>query len=69
MINSLRFIELNKHRIRSHDRVKMTNHLNFTLETLDNMINIKKVEMADPYNTWTAKPDDSYMHDPRSGSQ
>lgn len=42
------------------------NHLNFSLETLDNMVNVKRVEMADPYNGWAAKPGSDYMIDPRA---
>lgn len=62
----LRKLELKKHQLRSHDRTKLVNHLNFTLETLDNMVNIKRVEMADPYNGWAAKPGSDYMIDPRA---
>jgi len=66
VIAILRNLEIKKHLIRSHDRTKLVNHLNFTLETLDNMINIKKVEMSDPYNKWSAKPGDNYTLDPRA---
>ena len=59
IIANLRAIELSKHVIRSHDRVKLVNHHNFILETLDNMINIKRVEMSDPYNSWAADPTDT----------
>lgn len=62
----LRKLELKKHQLRSNDRTKLVNHLNFTLETLDNMVNIKRVEMADPYNGWAAKPGSDYMIDPRA---
>lgn len=69
LISNLRAIELNKHLLRTHDRTKLVNHHNYALETLDNMINIKQVEMADPYNSWTAQPDANHMLDPRRHRQ
>lgn len=50
VLEVLKYVEQNKHRIRSHDRSMIFNHLNYTLTTLDNMINIRYVEDADPYN-------------------
>lgn len=50
IIQNLKDIELSKHLIRTHDRTKLMNDHNQILMTLDNMINIKKVEMNDPYN-------------------
>jgi hypothetical protein len=50
VIQNLKDIELSKHLIRTHDRTKLMNDHNQILMTLDNMINIKKVEMNDPYN-------------------
>lgn len=66
IIALLKHLELKKQLIRSHDRTKLVNHLNFSLEVLDNMVNIKKVEMADPYNRWNAQPTTNYMLDPRA---
>lgn len=58
----LKYVEQNKHRIRSHDRSKISNHMNYALATMDNMINIRRVEDADPYNNTEA----SYNMNPRS---
>lgn len=66
IISLLRDLELKKYQIRSHDHTKLVNHLNFSLEVLDNMVNIKRVEMADPYNHWNAQPTTNYMLDPRA---
>lgn len=49
VIENLKVLELNKHLIRSHDRINLVNHHNFILQIYDNMVNIMKVEQADPY--------------------
>jgi len=49
---NLKFIELNKHQFKRHDQSQLANYHNFILTILDNMINVKKVEMNDPYNSW-----------------
>jgi len=49
IIANLKEIELNKHLIRSHDRNDLNNYHNAILRILDNMVNIQKVEQADPY--------------------
>lgn len=66
VISLLRTLELKKHLVRSQDRSKLVNHLNYSLETLDNMVNIKRVEMSDPYNSYAAAPGTDYRLDPRS---
>ena len=62
VIEVLKYVEQNKHRIRSHDRTKINNHMNYGLATMDNMINIRHVEDADPYN----QPQANYNMNPRS---
>ena len=69
ILANLRTIELNKHLIASHDRVKLQNHHNYILSTLDNMVNIKQVEMADPYNNWSAEIKDSACLDPGANNK
>lgn len=49
LLDNLRLIEQNKHLIKSHDRMKLMNHHNYALQTLDNMVSIRKVEMSNPY--------------------
>lgn len=50
ILENLKEIELKKHLIQSHDRTKLTNHHNYILNTLDNMINTGLIEQHDPYN-------------------
>ena len=49
ILKNLKLIESNKHLIRTHDKNILMNYHNFILNTFDNMINILKVENADPY--------------------
>ena len=66
ILENLKEIELNKHLIRSHDRNDLTNHHNFILQILDNMVNIMKVEQADPYARQSMSGfSGSYKIDPR----
>lgn len=69
ILANLKMMELNKPLFRSHDYLKLMNHHNFILETLDNMINIKKVEMNDPYNSWNATPSSRTVLDPSATRQ
>src|SRR3989344_3223083 len=50
VLDLLKFVDTHKARMRSGDRMKISNHLNYALGTMDNMINIRHVEDADPYN-------------------
>jgi hypothetical protein len=65
VLDVLQYVEQNKHRLRSHDRVKISNHLNYALSTMDNMINIRHVEEADPYNETTG----NYQLNPRMSNR
>lgn len=65
VLEVLKYVEQNKHRIRSHDRNQISNHLNYTLNTMDNMINIRHVENADPYN----QPQSGYKLDPKESTR
>ncbi len=67
VIENLKDIELNKHLIRSHDRVDLTNYFNACLRIYDNMVNIMQVEQADPYaRTSMSGYSGSYKIDPRA---
>ncbi len=50
ILRNLKDLELNKYHIKSHDLTQLRNHHNFILSTLDNMVNIQKVEKSDPWN-------------------
>ena len=63
ILQNLKTLELQKHLIRSHDRVRLMTLHNAILDTLNNMINIRKVEMSDPYN----QPNGNLNMDPRMG--
>jgi len=49
-MNILSYLNSNKHKIRSEEYQQLLNYNYYILNILDNMINIKKVEMSDPYN-------------------
>jgi hypothetical protein len=50
ILKNLKELESSKHEIRSHDFTKLMNHHNYILSTLDNMVNIRKIEQSDPWN-------------------
>ena len=50
ILENLKELELKKHLIQSEDRVKLMNHHNYILTTLDNMIHTGMIEAHDPYN-------------------
>ncbi len=52
ILNNLKELEESKHLVRTHDLSLLKNHHNYILNTLDNMINIAKVEKSDPYNSF-----------------
>ena len=50
LIQNLSDLNMNKHRFRTDEWNQLTNYHNYCLNILNNMQNIKQVEMANPYN-------------------
>lgn len=50
LIQNIAELNLNKHRLRADEFNQLSNYHNYALNILNNMQNIKQVEMANPYN-------------------
>jgi hypothetical protein len=50
LIQQIATLNLNKHRLRSDEYHQLVNYHNYALNILNNMKNIKQVEMLNPYN-------------------
>jgi hypothetical protein len=50
LLQNIGELNLNRHRIRTDDFNQLMNYHQYTLNTLDNMTNVKYVEMNNPYN-------------------
>lgn len=50
LIDNIARLSMNKHRIRTEEYNQLMNYHNYALNILNNMQNIKQVEMANPYN-------------------
>ena len=50
LIQNIADLNLNKHRLRADEFNQLTNYHHYALNILNNMQNIKQVEMANPYN-------------------
>jgi hypothetical protein len=50
LIANISELNLNKHRIRTNEFNQLTNYHHYALNILNNMQNIKRVEMSNPYN-------------------
>src|SRR5258706_15284295 len=50
LIHNIADLNLNKHRIRTGEFNQLTNYHHYCLNILNNMQNIKQVEMSNPYN-------------------
>lgn len=54
ILSNLQKLDQNKHLIRSQDRTTLVNLHNQILHIYDNMINVRQVELSDPYRSATA---------------
>jgi hypothetical protein len=50
LIQNLADLNLNKHRFKTHDFNQLSNYHQYSLNILNNMQNIRQVEMSNPYN-------------------
>ena len=51
LTNVLDYLHTNRTRIMPHDYRQLTNHVQYSLTTLTNMVNVLAVEKSDPYNS------------------